>query len=295
MAEATSTTRETIEADRLAARAIKGLPLDERSLALADVSTVVLEGGEGPPVVLLHGQGGLGAFLGGLAAQLVGRYRVILPDLPGLGRSEILRGSLDPARVIVWLRDLVARTGDQPPILFGVSLGGSIAARFAVQHPNELVKLILVDSGSLGAFRPSPPLLVALIRFTKAPSVTSAERMQDVIFLDAARVRTQMGERMTALRDYQIERAKQPTVHHANRVLLRTLGTKRIPDEELRKIKVPVALIWGRQDRVMKFGIAEKASRKFGWQLLPIDDAGHLPMAEQPAAFGEALGTILAT
>ena len=55
------------------------------------------------------------------------------------------------------------------------------------------------------------------------------------------RVRAQMGERLTALLDYQIERAKQPTVRSANRALLRTLGTKRIPDDELRRIAVPVS------------------------------------------------------
>jgi pimeloyl-ACP methyl ester carboxylesterase len=102
-----------------------------------------------------------------------------------------------------------------------------------------------------------------------------------------------MGERMSAMRDYQIERAKQPSVNNANRVLLRTLGTKPIPDEELRRIRVPVAMIWGRQDRVMKFKLAERAKRKFGWPLYPIEDAGHIPMAEQPTAFGAALRAIL--
>jgi pimeloyl-ACP methyl ester carboxylesterase len=281
------------EADRLAARAIEGLPMTERRLDLEGISTVVLEGGEGPPIVLLHGQGGFGAFMGGMAARLVDRYRVIVPDLPGLGRSEVRGGTLDAAHVIAWLGELIAKTCDQPPILFGASLGGSIAARFAIAYPKEVSKLILMDSGSLGAFRPAPAVLLALIRFIKSPSVAAGERMQNVIFRDGARVREQMGERLTALRDYQIERAKQPSVHHANRVLLRTLGTKRIPDEELQKIRVPVALIWGRQDRVMKFKIAERTSKKLGWPLYPIEDAGHIPMAEQPAAFGAALRAIL--
>ena len=149
MDQVTSRTLDATEANRLAARAIEGLPLAERTISLADVSTVVLEGGEGPPMVLLHGQGGFGAFMGGMAAQLVDRYRVVVPDLPGLGRSKIGNGPLDPTRVIGWLRQLVAETCDQPPILFGASLGGSIAARFAIQHPDELVKLILMDSGSL--------------------------------------------------------------------------------------------------------------------------------------------------
>jgi pimeloyl-ACP methyl ester carboxylesterase len=44
---------------------------------------------------------------------------------------------------------------------------------------------------------------------------------------------------------------------------------------------------------VMKFKIAERTSKKFGWPLYPIEDAGHIPMAEQPAAFGAALRAIL--
>jgi pimeloyl-ACP methyl ester carboxylesterase len=281
------------EADRLAARAIEGLPMTERRLDVAGVSTVVLEGGEGPPIVLLHGQGGFGAFMGGMAAKLVDRHRVIVPDLPGLGRSELRGGILDAQNVTDWLRGLIAKTCDQPPILFGASLGGSIAARFALGHPDEVSKIILMDSGSLGAFRPAPAVLLALIRFMKNPSVAAAERMQNVIFRDGARVRAQMGDRLAALRDYQIERAKQPSVHRANRVLLRTLGTKRISDEELQEISVPVALIWGRQDRVMKFKIAERASKKFGWPLYPIENAGHIPVVEQPALFGAALREIL--
>jgi pimeloyl-ACP methyl ester carboxylesterase len=281
------------EADRLAARAIEGLPMTERRLDVAGVSTVVLEGGEGPPIVLLHGQGGFGAFMGGMAAKLVDRHRVIVPDLPGLGRSELRGGMLDAQNVTDWLRELIAKTCDQPPILFGASLGGSIAARFALEHPDEVSKIILMDSGSLGAFRPAPAVLLALIRFMKNPSVAAAERMQNVIFRDGARVRAQMGERLAALRDYQIERAKQPSVHRANRVLLRTLGTKRISDEELQEISVPVVLIWGRQDRVMKFKIAERASKKFGWPLYPIENAGHIPVVEQPALFGAALREIL--
>ncbi|MGH2700915.1 MAG: alpha/beta fold hydrolase [Actinomycetota bacterium] len=284
---------EAAEADRLAARAIDGLPVTERRLELEGISTVVLEGGEGQQVVLLHGQGGFGAFMGGMAAQLVDRYRVIVPDLPGLGRSELHSGTLDAERVIDWLRELIAKTCDRPPILFGASLGGSIAARFAIAYPNEVSKIILMDSGSLGAFRPAPAVLFALIRFMKNPSVTAAERMQNVIFRDGGRLREQMGERLAALRDYQIERAKQPSVNHANRVLLRTLGTKRISDEALREIKVPVALIWGRQDRVMKFKIAERTSKKFGWPLYPIENAGHIPIVEQPAAFDAALREIL--
>jgi pimeloyl-ACP methyl ester carboxylesterase len=119
--------------------------------------------------------------------------------------------------------------------------------------------------------------------------------MQRQIFFDVERVRAQMGDRLTALQDYQIDRAKQPSVNAANRTLLRKIGTKQISDDELGRIKVPVALIWGRHDRVMPIKHAQQASAKFGWPLYPIEDAGHIPMAEQPTAFGAAMRAILQT
>jgi pimeloyl-ACP methyl ester carboxylesterase len=288
-------TENTVNPDRLAARLVEGLPVTHRRIELAGVSTSMLEGGEGPPIVLLHGQGGFAEFMGGLIANLAESYHVIAPDLPGLGRSVVRGGTLDGPGAVKWLGELIAKTCDQPPIVLGVSLGGSIAARFAVTRGAEIAKLVLVDSGSLGKFRPPPSLLFALIRFVKKPDRKGAERMQRQIFLDAGRVRAQMGERLVALQDYQIERAKQPSVKEANRKLLRNVGTKPIADDDLRKIKIPVALIWGVRDRVMPFKYAERASKKFGWRLFPIEDAGHLPLAEQPAAFGAALREFLQT
>lgn len=285
----------TTTGDRLAARLVEGLPATTRRLDLAGVSTSLLEGGEGPPMVLLHGQGGFAEIMGGLIASLVDRYRVIAPDLPGLGRSVVQDGTLDEPGVVRWLGELIAKTCDQPPVLLGVSMGGSIAARFALERGDEISKLILVDSGSLGPFRPPPSLLFALIRLIRKPDRAGVQRMQRQIFFNVDRVRTQMGDRLTALEDYQIDRARQPTVNAANRALLKKMGTKPVPDEELRKIKVPVALIWGRHDRVMPIKYAERARREFGWPLHVIEDAGHIAMAEQPAQFGAALRAILET
>jgi pimeloyl-ACP methyl ester carboxylesterase len=283
----------TTDPDRLAARVIEGLPVTNRRLDVDGVSTSLLEGGEGPPMVLVHGQGGFAEIMGGLIRMVVDRYRVIVPDLPGMGRSEVRSGTLDGPLVVTWLKELIAKTCDQPPIVLGVSMGGSIALRLAVEQGRQISDLVLVDSGSLGRFRPPPSLLFALIRFIRKPDRAGAARMQRQIFLDADRVRATMGDRLEALEDYQIDRAKQPSVNAANRTLLRKVGTKQVPDEKLRTIEAPVAMIWGRRDRVMPFKHAERASASFGWPLYPIEDAGHLPFVEQPAAFEAALRAIL--
>src|SRR5687768_9628384 len=95
-----------MDPDRLAARLIEGLPVTTRRLDLAGVSTSLLEGGDGPPMVLLHGQGGFAEIMGGLIGMVVDRYRVVVPDLPGMGRSEVRSGTLDGPLVVTWLGEL---------------------------------------------------------------------------------------------------------------------------------------------------------------------------------------------
>ena len=69
-------------------------------MQLAGVSTAVLEGGDGPPVVLLHGPSGYAAHWMGVIPGLVGGHRVIAPDLPGHGASEAAGSPLNAERML---------------------------------------------------------------------------------------------------------------------------------------------------------------------------------------------------
>ena len=275
-------------------RLLKDLPVTERRLDLAGVPTSLVEGGEGPPLVLLHGQGGFAAMWGRVIPHLVGGHRVVAPDLPGLGRSEVWAGNLDARAMVAWLGELIEQTCAEPPILVGHSLGGSFAAHFAIEHGDQLRGIVLVDSGSLGPFRPAPGALAALVRYIRRPSPANYERFSRQVFFDPDRVRTEGGERWETLQAYHIDRTTQPSVRAANRQLLRRIGVRRIPPDQLRKIGVPVALIWGRNDRIMRFRIAEEASAHFGWPLYPIDDCGHVSSVECPDAFLDALQAAIA-
>ena len=115
-------------------RLLKELPVTERRLDLAGVSTSLLEGGEGPPIVLLHGQGGFAAMWGRVIPHLVGSHHVAVPDLPGLGHSEVRAGNLDAPAMVAWLGELIEQTCAEPPVLVGHSLGGSFAAHFAIER-----------------------------------------------------------------------------------------------------------------------------------------------------------------
>ena len=97
-------------ADDARRRLLAGLPVTERRLELAGVPTAVLEGGDGPPVVLLHGQGGWSGLWLPVAGGLARSHRVVAPDLPGLGASAVPDGPPDAARVLAWLGELIERT-----------------------------------------------------------------------------------------------------------------------------------------------------------------------------------------
>ena len=169
----------------------------------------------------------------------------------------------------------------------GASLGASIAARFAIAHPDRVSRLVLVDAGSLGRFRPAPGVVLALLRFLARPSERTQRGFFRQVAVDPDKVRAMMGERWEASQAYNLDRARTPSVRAANRRMLKELGTKAIPPEELARIAVPTTLIWGRQDRVMRLRIAEAASARYGWPLQVIEDAGHF-VVEQPEAFRRA-------
>jgi len=273
-------------------RLLAGAPVTERRLDLAGVSTAVLEGGDGPPVVLLHGQGGWSGMWMPVIADLVTTHRVVAPDLPGLGASEVPDGPPDAARVLAWLGELIQHTCPSPPALVGASLGASIAARFAIAHPDRLTRLVLIGAGSLARFRPAPGVALALIRFIARPGERTQDGLLRQVTVDPSRVRALLGERWEASQAYNLDRARTPSVRAANRRLLRELGTRTIPPQELARIAVPTSLIWGRHDRVMRLRIAEAASARYGWPLHVVEDAGHFSL-EQPQAFRAALRAAL--
>jgi pimeloyl-ACP methyl ester carboxylesterase len=77
------------------------------------------------------------------------------------------------------------------------------------------------------------------------------------------------------------------------RTLMQEVGVPTIPPEHVERIAVPTTLIWGRDDRAVRLGIAEDASARYGWPLRVIDDAGDDPKLEQPEAFLESLYTVI--
>ena len=246
----------------------------------------MLEAGDGPPLVLLHG--GIecgGAVWAPVVARLAERHRVVVPDLPGLGESDPVE-RLDAPTFAAWFGALLELTCDERPALVAHSLGGSLAARFAVEHGERLERLVIYGTPGVGPYRLPLGLRVTAIRFSLRPSERNAERFDRWAFFDLDRVRALDPEWFAAFGGYSMERARVPHVARTMRRLI-GIGTKQVP--RLERIEIPVTLVWGRHDRFVPLALAEGASARLGWPLHVIEAAGHVPHIEQSDAFLEAL------
>lgn len=270
-------------------RLLAGTPVVERQLELAGISTALLEGGEGPPLLLLHEPGAFAAQWMRVMPHLVTTHRVVAPDLPGHGASEVTEGELDGGRILAWLKELVESTCESPPALVGHLGSGSIAARFAIGHGDHIRSLVLVDSFGLGKFRPTPRFALALFRYVARPTARTYDGLMQRCTVDFAEVRAGMGERWEPFEAYTLDRARSPGGKAALRVIMRELAVPAIPQAELERIAVPTTLIWGRHDPVNRLRVAESASKRFEWPLHVIENAGDDPPIEQPEAFLGAL------
>lgn len=277
------------------AQLLAGLPVEERRMQLHGVSTTVLEGGDGPPVVLLHGPGEYAVKWLRVIPDLASSHRTIVPDLPGHGSSEPLGDPPDAQRVLGWLDELIDRTCSRPPVLVGQILGGAIAARFASARSDRLDSVVLVDALGLAPFDPAPEFAQALGEFMADPTDDSHDRFWSLCAFDLDTLRGRLGDRWEQIKAYNLDRARTPALQATQHALMQEFGMPQIPAADLERIAAPTALIWGRHDLATSLTVAEAASARYGWPLHVIENAADDPPIEQPERFLQALRVSLGT
>jgi pimeloyl-ACP methyl ester carboxylesterase len=268
------------------------VPVTERRLQLAGVSTALLEGGDGSPVVFLQGE--FAAVWLRVIPDLVRTHRVIAPDLPGLGASGLPDGSLDADTYLKWIGQLIDQTCTRPPVLVGKGPGGALGLRFALDHSDRIDRLVLVDSHGLAKFRPPLGMALSFLGVLMRPTERKVDRsFRRYCFVDADRVHAEIGDRWELIQEYALDRFRTPRVRAAMRSLMKVASP--LPPDQLGRIAIPTTLIWGRHDVGMPLEIAEIASTRYGWPLHVIDDARDDPAIEQPEAFLRGLRAALGT
>ncbi len=249
-----------------------------RTLRVNGTEVVLLESGDGPPLVYLHGAGTVTGF--DFAAAWTRKFRVLIPYHPGFGPSADDPAIDDIHDYVLHYAELFDQLALGQVRLVGQSMGGFIATKFAVEHRHRVEKLALVCP--IG--RPVPAEH-ATVNFLAVPP----QELPALLAVDPHNVIKHLpaGEPPPA---FIAERMKESVT--AGRVLgdgKRTFDAK-LP-RYLHRLTMPTLLVWGKQDRLTptaQHTTWAKALPKATVRLF--DNAGHLVLDEAPAA-AEAIAT----
>lgn len=232
--------------------------ITERTVRVQGKDIFVTETGAGAPVVLLHGGGpgasGVSNYSRNIEA-LSQRFRVVVPDMPGYGRSAKGVGRSDPFGYLAdHIRGLLDELGIQRAHLVGNSYGGSCALRLALDTPQRVDKLVLMGPGGVGTTRGLPtPGLRNLLSYYSGDG-PSQEKLRTFIrtylVFDGDTVPDALIESRYAASIAPDVVADPPLQRPAGlRTLWRMDFTR---DRRLSRLSTPTLVIWGRDDKVNK-------------------------------------------
>ncbi|HEX5144482.1 MAG TPA: alpha/beta fold hydrolase [Mycobacterium sp.] len=235
--------------------------LRETEVRVAGKPIHVAEVGAGPAAVLLHGGGpgasGVSNYSRNIDA-LAQDFRVIVPDMPGYGRSDKHIDQRDPfGYLATMIRGLLDELRVETAHLVGNSYGGSAALRLALDAPHRVDKLVLMGPGGIGTTRGLPtPGLTALLSYYggSGPSREKLERfLRNYLVYDGSSVPSELIEqRFAASIDPQVI-ANPPLRRPSGPTALRTLWRMDLSrDPRLKALPTPTLVLWGRDDKVNK-------------------------------------------
>src|SRR5579863_4432853 len=124
------------------------MSMETKTIAVRHAEVRYLEGGDGPPLLWLHGAGGAAAG-DPIFAELTKRWRVYAPFLPGYGETEECSSLRDMLDFTLHTADVGEALGLKDPLLAGHSMGGMIAAEMAATAPSDFSRLALIASAGL--------------------------------------------------------------------------------------------------------------------------------------------------
>jgi len=271
---------------------------DDRELVVDGSRLRYAVSGEGPPLVLVHGLGGTVENWRAIAPSLAERHRVLVPDLPGHGRSE----ALPEARHLDAIVDAVLAIAEaeeiERSVWVGHSLGGTISLRAAVRRPDAVRGVVLAAAAGIGSSTRIGRVTVTVMGLVEPGKAIAPHR--------SAWASSPLGRRVAfgwwgvgdalALEPAMAEAFFTGPAFHTNtrqagRALLRT-----DPLAELEQITCPVLCLWGASDKWVKLDDGIEYARRLGAQVRAIAGCGHLLIGERPdaclAAIEEFVGSL---
>lgn len=263
--------------------------------------TVFLDGGQGDCVVFAHGSGvgGSGQLAWrAVAEELAADFRVVAPDLLWSGASDVPDLPYSLEAQADQIRGLVDVLGIERCAVVGQSMGAYVASRFACDHPDRVTHLCIVASNTvslaMGLDLPPTPGLAAKeavdgssdrTRSLLSTLYESSELIteEEVDAWTAIARRPGMKEARESLARYVSELSDDP----GRRQSFSLLG-------RLDRLSIPMALIWGRQDRFASPELASKLRALIPFAMFAeIEGGGHGVFRDRPREFAETVRAFL--
>jgi pimeloyl-ACP methyl ester carboxylesterase len=257
-------------------------------------------GGDGPAVVLLHG-GGPGASGASNYSRnidaLARRFRVVVPDMPGYGRSSKFVDHDDPFGFLAdSIRGLLDEMGLQTAHLVGNSYGGAAALRLALDTPNRVGRLVVMGPGGIGTTRGVPTEGLKNLLAYYGGEGPSREKLaafiRNYLVYDGAGVPDE-------LIDVRYQASIDPDVV-ANPPLRRPSGLRTLwrmdltRDKRLRQLGTPTLILWGRDDKVNRPAGGPMLSKLMpNAELVMTSHTGHWMQWERAELFNQLVADFL--
>ena len=239
-----------------------------------------VDAGTGPPVILLHGLADDVGVWESAIAPLAAKYRVVALDQIGFGRSDKPLLNYRVSTFVDFLDGFLNELKIERASLVGNSLGGWIAADFALTHPERISRLVLCDAAGYAA-----------VSKTMDPRALSALRLasrEDIRYLGPLTFRDKrFYEDVDLAFKQHVSAGDNYTV---NQLLDSMIRGEDVLDNRLAAIKQPTLILWGREDKLIPLNFAERFHKEItGSRLEVIDNCGHMPHVECPKEFVTAV------
>jgi pimeloyl-ACP methyl ester carboxylesterase len=241
-----------------------------------------VEAGSGPVVVLLHGLGGNSANWAFNTPALAQKFRVVVPDQVGFGGSDKPLVNYRIGTYVDFLDKFLSELKVERATLVGNSMGGWIAALYALRYPGKVDRLVLADSAG---FAPPKDFDLHALAGLNPSTRDEMKRLANLVFFNPlfksdAAIDVLLAQRLSAGDGYTIQRLVE-SIYRGDDML----------DGKLSAIKQPVLLLWGREDGLTPLAReGERFKRELpAAQLIVFDQCGHVPQVEKAAEFNAAV------
>lgn len=255
--------------------------------------------GEGEPLLLLHGRGSAGALFAPIFAALAAQRRVIALDLPGWGLSDKppFTGHSAQDALNLWQAGALAlldHLGLRQVDLLGHSMGGFTALGLALEHPQRVAQLILVDAGGLGRAGAFDARLYFWLKPERLHRWLGPKFMARALAADYRGAQVAHDEAFEFTWAVTTQPEVIPSGARAFDRWVTPLGVHMDFFARLKEIEQPTLLLWGERDRVTPYSEALRARRRMRHaKLVAFTHCGHSPFSERPEDFARVVNVWL--